>query len=98
MRRSDLEALGAAAPHGPILCAYVPDLGAKDALLASDPAAFFTTPHFKAFPAVLVRLAEIAVPDLEELLVEAWLCRAPKRLAATYLAGQAERPSRRGGV
>ena len=86
LRRSDLEALGDSAPQGPVLCAYVPDLGAREALLASDPAAFFTTPHFTGFPAVLVRLEEIAVPDLEELLVEAWLCRAPKRLAAAYLA------------
>lgn len=87
LRKSDLAALGDAAPDGPILGARVPDLGAKEALLAEGGGAFFTTPHFDGYPAVLVRLELIAVPDLEELIVEAWLDRAPKRLANTYLAG-----------
>jgi hypothetical protein len=86
LRRADLEALGDAAPDGPILGAYVPDLGAKEALLADDPEVYFTTPHFDGYPAILVRLERIAVPDLEELLVEAWLARAPKRLVAQFLA------------
>jgi hypothetical protein len=85
LRRSDREALGDAAPDGPILCARVPDLGAKEALLADDPAVYFTTPHFNGYPAVLVRLDRIDVPELDELLVEAWLARAPKRLAKEYL-------------
>jgi hypothetical protein len=85
LRRADLEALGAAAPQGPILGARVPDLGAKEALLADDPGIYFTTPHFDGYPAVLVRLDEIAVPELEELVVEAWLDRAPKRVAQAYL-------------
>ena len=85
LRRSDLEALGDAAPDGPILAARVPDLGAKEALLADDPDVYFTTPHFNGYPAVLVRLERIAVPELEELHVEAWLARAPKRLAKEYL-------------
>lgn len=84
LRRSDLEALGGAAPDGPILGVRVPDLGAKAALLADDPAVYFTTPHFEGYPAVLVRLARIALPELEELLTEAWLARAPKRLAAAF--------------
>ncbi len=88
LRKGDLEALGDAAPDGPILCARVPDVGAKDALVADDPAVYFTTPHFKGYPAILVRLPEIAVPELEELLVEAWLARAPKRLAKEYLERQ----------
>lgn len=85
LRRSDLEALGDDAPQGPILGARVPDLGAKEALLADDPSVYFTTPHFDGYPAVLVRLDEIAPSELEELLTEAWLCRAPKRLAKDYL-------------
>jgi hypothetical protein len=85
LRKADLEALGDAAPDGPILAARVPDLGAKEALLADDPEVYFTTPHFNGYPAVLVRLERIAVPDLTELLVEAWLDRAPKRLARAYL-------------
>ena len=85
LRRGDLEALGDAAPQGPVLAAGVPDLGAKEALLAEAGDSYFTTPHFNGYPAILVRLDRIAVPDLEELLVEAWLARAPRRLAAGYL-------------
>nr|WP_042197282.1 hypothetical protein [Kibdelosporangium sp. MJ126-NF4]CEL22859.1 FIG00822845: hypothetical protein [Kibdelosporangium sp. MJ126-NF4]CTQ89999.1 FIG00822845: hypothetical protein [Kibdelosporangium sp. MJ126-NF4] len=85
LRKADLAALGDSAPDGPILGARVADVGVKEALLAEDPAVYFTTPHFTGYPAVLVRLPEIAVPDLEELVTEAWLNRAPKRLAKEYL-------------
>ena len=84
LRRADLEALGDAAPTGDVLAAYVPDLGAKEALIADEPEVYFTTPHFDGYPAVLVRLERIGVPELKELLVEAWLARAPKRLAAEH--------------
>jgi hypothetical protein len=85
LRRSDLEALGDAAPKGPILGARVEHLGAKEALLADDSGAFFTTPHFEGYPAILVRLDAIDPGDLEETIVEAWLARAPKRLVKAYL-------------
>ena len=85
LRRSDLEALGDAAPDGPILGARVEHLGAKEALLANDQGVFFTTPHFDGYPAILVRLDRIAVEDLDEVVVEAWLARAPKRLVDEYL-------------
>jgi hypothetical protein len=87
LRRSDLEALGERAPDGPILGVRVEHLVAKEALLADDPEVMFTTPHFDGYPAVLVRLERIAVGELEELIVEAWLARAPKRLADTYVKG-----------
>ncbi len=85
LRRADLAVLGDAAPTGPVAAARVPDLGAKEALLASGSGGYFTTPHFDGYPIVLARLDQIGAPELEELLVEAWLDRAPKRLAATYL-------------
>jgi hypothetical protein len=85
LRGSDLRALGDAAPTGPILGARVEHLVAKEALLADDPGVYFTAPHFDGYPAVLVRLDEIGAADLEEVIVEAWLCRAPKRLAQDYL-------------
>jgi hypothetical protein len=85
LRRSDLEALGDEAPGGPILGARVEHLGAKEALLANDEGVFFTTPHFDGYPAILVRLDQIAVEGLDEVIVEAWLARAPKRLAKSYL-------------
>ena len=86
LRRADREALGADAPDGPILGVRAEHLGAKEALLADDPAVYFTTPHFDGYPAVLVRLDVIDRAELEELVVEAWLARAPKRLAEDYLA------------
>jgi len=85
LRKSDLKALGDAAPTGPILGARVEHLVAKEELLASDPDVFFTTPHFDGYPAVLIRLEQISAADLDEVVVEAWLARAPKRLAAGYL-------------
>jgi hypothetical protein len=62
----------------------VEHLGSKEALLGDDPEVFFTTPHFDGYPAVLVRLERIPVEELEEVIVEAWLARAPKRLAREY--------------
>jgi hypothetical protein len=85
LRASDLRALGDSAPTGPILGARVEHLGAKEALLADDPEVYFTTPHFDGYPAVLVRLDRISVGELEELVVDAWLARAPRRLAREYL-------------
>jgi hypothetical protein len=85
LRRSDLEALGDGAPDGPILGVRTEHLGAKEAILASDPDVFFTTPHFDGYPAVLIQLEKIEVEELTELIVEAWLARAPKRLADAYL-------------
>ncbi len=85
LRRADHAALGAAAPTGAILGIRVPDLGAKEALLADNPDVFFVTPHFDGYPALLVRLDEIDVGELEEVLLEAWLAQAPKRLAKQFL-------------
>lgn len=88
LRKSDLaalSALGEELPDGPILGVRTADLDAKEALLADDPAVFFTTPHFNGYPAVLVRLDEIELDELEQLTLEAWLCRAPKRVAKAYL-------------
>lgn len=84
LRASDLKALGDAAPDGPILGARVEHVGAKEALIAEDPAVYFTTPHFDGYAAVLARLPVISTEQLEELIIEAWLCRAPTRLAARY--------------
>jgi hypothetical protein len=81
LRPADIRALGDGVPTGPILGARVEHVVAKEALLATDPDLFFTTPHFDGYPAVLVRLDQISVEDLEEVIVEAWLARAPKRLA-----------------
>jgi hypothetical protein len=86
LRAADLRALGDSAPTGPILGARVEHLGAKEALIADRPDVYFTTPHFDGYAAVLVVLSEIELDELRELIVEAWLARAPKRLADHYAA------------
>ena len=87
LRQKEIAELGAAVPDGPILGARVEDLVAKEALLADEPDLYFTTAHFDGYPSVLVRLERIGEEDLRELIVEAWLARAPKRLAQRYLEG-----------
>jgi hypothetical protein len=90
LRASDLQALGADAPEGPILGARVEHLVAKEALLADGGGVYFTTPHFDGYPAILVRLQSIPEQELAELVVEAWLCRAPKKLADQYVKDHLE--------
>jgi hypothetical protein len=90
LRRGDLEALGAGAPSGPILGVRVEHLVAKEALLAAEPDVVFTTPHFNGYPAVLVQLELIDVARLEDLVEEAWLARAPTKVARAYLAARTE--------
>jgi hypothetical protein len=85
LRPREVQELGAGAPEGPILGARVEHLGAKEALLESDPQVFFTTSHFDGHPSVLVRLDCISCEDLGEVVVEAWLARAPARLAQAYI-------------
>ncbi len=87
LRKSDLAALGAAAPAGPILGVRVP-LDAKELLLASAPTWCFTTPHFHGYPAILVHLPKIRVPTLRRLLTDACASAAatpprPRRAAPT---------------
>ncbi|MCL2419257.1 MAG: MmcQ/YjbR family DNA-binding protein [Conexibacteraceae bacterium] len=88
LNKSDLTALaalGVEAPEGEILGVRVEHEGAKQALIESEPEFCFTIPHFNGFTAVLVRLEKISVEELEELIIEAWLSRAPKRVADAYL-------------
>src|SRR5665213_2322333 len=85
LRGTDLKALGDAAPDGPILGVRVEHFGAKEALIQDDPELYFTTPHFDGYAAVLVRLEQIDLEELREIVVEAWLCRAPRKLADAYL-------------
>lgn len=55
----------------------------KQALLSLDPSVFFTEPHYNGYPAVLVRIPAIEVDVLEKVLTDAWLTRAPRKLAAS---------------
>jgi hypothetical protein len=85
LRAKEVEELGDAAPNGPILGVRVEHLGAKEALLADDPGIYFTTSHFEGYPAILVRLDHIELDELREVVIEAWLARAPRALVKAYL-------------
>jgi hypothetical protein len=67
--------------EGDVLVLWVEDVGEKEALLASEPGTFFTTPHYDGYPMVLVRFDAVDVEELTELLTDAWFVRAPKTLA-----------------
>ena len=74
-----------------VLMFRVPDLDVKELLLSDDRGIYFTTPHFKGYPAVLVRIPDLERLDREELgdvLAEAWLTRAKKSVAKAWLAQQ----------
>ena len=80
LRARDLADLGWTEQPGPVLGASVPDLGAKEALLAEDAEVYVTTPHFDGHASVLVLLERIADSELGELVTEAWFSRAPESL------------------
>ena len=76
-----------------VLMFRVADLDVKELLLSDDRGIYFTTPHFNGYPAVLVRIPELAGLDrdeLHDLVAEAWLTRAQKRVAKAWLAENAE--------
>jgi hypothetical protein len=85
LRQKEIETLQEEVPDGPILAARVEHLVAKEALLAEDPTVYFTTSHFDGYAAILVRLERIATEDLQELITEAWLARAPAKMVEAYL-------------
>jgi hypothetical protein len=66
--------------HPDVLALRVANQEEKQIVLSSDPAKFFTEPHYNGFPAVLVRLPAVDVDELEELIVNAWRSRAPASL------------------
>jgi hypothetical protein len=72
-----------------VLVFRVTDLDVKELLLSDGRGIYFTTPHWKGYSAVLVRIPDLARLDrdeLRDLVEEAWLTRAQKRLAKTWLA------------
>jgi hypothetical protein len=74
-----------------VLMFRVADLGVKELLLSDARGLYFTTAHFDGYPAVLVRIPDLARLDLGELgdlVAEAWLTRAQKRLATAWLEEQ----------
>jgi hypothetical protein len=79
-RKADLKRFGdAPPPAGPILAVR------KDAVLAANPKAFFTIPHFDGYPAVLIQLRTVTLRALKEALADGWLACAPADLADRHL-------------
>ena len=68
---------------------YVGDEAEKQALLLGEPAVFFTTPSYDGWPLVMLRLAEVDVARLVELVTDAWRMRAPDDLAGSPDRGEA---------
>jgi hypothetical protein len=84
--KADLKRFGdRAPPDGPILAVRVEDLGEKEAVLAANPRAFFTIPHFDGYSAVLIQLRRVSGPALREAMTDGWLACAPPALADRYL-------------
>jgi hypothetical protein len=68
-------------PNPEVIVLPVADLGEKEALLAIDPEAFFTTDHYDGYKAVLVRLPMVDTQELTELITDSWLLQAPAAMA-----------------
>jgi hypothetical protein len=84
--KADIKRFGnATPPDGRILAVRVSDLSEKEAVLAANPTAFFTIPHFDGYSAVLIQLMRVTEKALQEAIVDAWLACAPPKLIAQYL-------------
>jgi hypothetical protein len=83
--KADLKRFGdVTPPAGPIVAVRVEDLGEKEAVLAAQPGAFFTIPHFDGFSAVLIQLRRVSGKALREAITDGWLACAPPNLADRY--------------
>ncbi|MCC6983291.1 MAG: MmcQ/YjbR family DNA-binding protein [Bauldia sp.] len=68
----------------PDVLVVVCPLDEKEFLLEADPEVFFETPHYKGWPAILVRLSRIEPQNLKQLIERAWRVQAPKRVLAAF--------------
>ena len=69
---------------GGTLVVFCADESEKRALIASDPALYYSTPHYDGRAMVLARLAELDPDSLLDLLTESWRLRAPKKLVSEF--------------
>jgi hypothetical protein len=67
-------------PREDVVAVRVPGQQDKYALIAQDGDIFFTEPHYDNFPAVLVRLPDVRIDQLAELIEDAWRTQAPREL------------------
>jgi hypothetical protein len=83
--KADLKRFGdQSPPDGPILAVRVEDLSEKEAVLAANPVAFFTIPHFDGYSAVLIQLRRVTARALREAVSDGWLACAPPRLTSQH--------------
>jgi hypothetical protein len=66
------------------------DVGERPLMVESRSEMFFVTPHYEAYPMVLVHLEAADPAELAERIEESWLIRAPKKLADAYAAANAK--------
>jgi hypothetical protein len=78
-------------PNPGVIAVRVTSLAEKALMITAEPAKYFTEPHYDGFPAVLVRLDEVSVAELRELITEGWRCQAP----ATLMKGTAQAAPRK---
>jgi hypothetical protein len=84
--KADLKRFGdVTPPDGPILAVRVEDLSDKEAVLAAQPEAFFTIPHFNGYSAILIQLRKASRQALREALIDGWLACAPPDLTKQYI-------------
>jgi hypothetical protein len=91
-RRPDAVDPGTGERMADVLMFRVDGLDVKDLLLSDARGIYFTTQHFNGYPAILMRIPDLARIDreeLHELVVEAWLTRVQRRIAKAWLAENA---------
>ena len=74
-------------PEGDSVVLWCADVGEKEALIASEPEKFSTTPHYDGHPTVLVTMASVGREEMAELLADSWRLRAPVRLLRAFDQG-----------
>jgi hypothetical protein len=83
--KADLKRFGdTTPPDGPTLAVRVDDLEEKEAVLATNPRAFFTITHFDGYSAILIRMAVVTPTALREAMVDGWLACAPPKLVERF--------------
>ena len=79
---------------GAVLVLQLKAISDRDVLMEIDPRAFFFTDHYRDYPDVLVRLAEVPRALLTDVVTEAWRhvsARPPVRKRATARRARAGR-------
>jgi hypothetical protein len=71
------------------LVVFVSDVGEKEALIAANPDAFFTTSHYDGYATVLINLSGVDLDELRELITESWRLKAPVKLRRAFDASAA---------